>query len=109
MTRTASPFKHKLQRNPVKQICSLPVRWWLQIRQWHSRKQPLVSVERLNYLRRLLQIGSGLGFDRGLCIDRYYIEQFLSAHALDVRGRVLEIADDTYTQRFGGGPLCQYD
>ncbi len=61
-----------------------------------------VYVERLSYLRRLLQIGNILGFDRGLCVDRYYIERFLSAHTQDVRGSVLEIGDDTYTQRFGG-------
>ncbi len=66
-----------------------------------------VYVERLSYLRRLLQIGNILGFDRGLCVDRYYIERFLSAHTQDVRGSVLEIGDDTYTQRFGGGRVTR--
>jgi FkbM family methyltransferase len=41
------------------------------------------------------------GFDRGQTIDRYYIEQFLAAHATDIRGRVLEVAERTYTERFG--------
>jgi SAM-dependent methyltransferase len=41
------------------------------------------------------------GFDRGLPIDRYYIEKFLAQHAPDIRGRVLEIGDDFYTRKFG--------
>jgi SAM-dependent methyltransferase len=42
------------------------------------------------------------GYDRGTPIDRYYIENFLAAHADDVRGRVLEVQEDDYTRRFGG-------
>jgi SAM-dependent methyltransferase len=34
-------------------------------------------------------------------IDRYYIERFLAAHADDIRGRVLEVKDRGYTERFG--------
>jgi len=49
------------------------------------------------------------GFDRGLPLDRYYIERFLSAHALDIRGRVLEIQDDTYTRKFGGDRVTKSD
>ena len=41
------------------------------------------------------------GFDRGLPVDRYYVENFLAKHARDIRGHVLEIGDDTYTKRFG--------
>ena len=41
------------------------------------------------------------GLDRGQCIDRYYIERFLEAHARDIRGVVLEIGDNAYTLRFG--------
>jgi len=44
-----------------------------------------------------------------LPIDRYYIERFLSAHAPDIRGRVLEIQDDTYTRKFGGNRVTQSD
>jgi SAM-dependent methyltransferase len=48
------------------------------------------------------------GADRGLPIDRYYIEHFLRmnssfegyAHGY-IRGRVLEIGDDYYAQKFG--------
>jgi SAM-dependent methyltransferase len=43
------------------------------------------------------------GFDRGGAIDRHYIEAFLEAHAGDIRGRVLEVANGRYTRRFGRG------
>lgn len=52
-------------------------------------------------LRRLVPVSREFGFDRGLPIDRYYIEKFLAAHADDIRGRVLEVGDDSYTRRFG--------
>lgn len=41
------------------------------------------------------------GHDRGTPIDRYYVETFLNEHRGDIRGRVLEIRDSTYTDRFG--------
>jgi SAM-dependent methyltransferase len=41
------------------------------------------------------------GFDRGTPIDRYYIERFIADHRADIRGRVLEIGDSSYTRRFG--------
>jgi SAM-dependent methyltransferase len=42
------------------------------------------------------------GYDRGTPIDRYYIESFLRNNADAVRGRTLEVGDDTYTATFGG-------
>jgi SAM-dependent methyltransferase len=53
-------------------------------------------------LRRLAPVSREFGFERGLPIDRYYIEQFLAKHAGDIQGRVLEIGDDSYTRQFGG-------
>jgi SAM-dependent methyltransferase len=52
-------------------------------------------------LRRLQPISREFGYDRGLPIDRHYIERFLNAHRQDVTGRTLEIGDDEYTRRFG--------
>jgi SAM-dependent methyltransferase len=49
------------------------------------------------------------GLDRGLPIDRYYIEQFLTAHSEDIHGHVLEVGDATYTHRFGGSRVIQSD
>jgi glycosyltransferase involved in cell wall biosynthesis len=60
-------------------------------------------------LRRVDPINPEFGFDRGRPIDRVYIEDFVSRHAVDVRGRVLEIGDDAYTRRFGGGRVAARD
>lgn len=49
------------------------------------------------------------GFDRGKPIDRWYIERFLAQHAADVRGRVLEVAESTYTGWYGGGDVTASD
>jgi SAM-dependent methyltransferase len=60
-------------------------------------------------LGRLAPISSSFGFDRGQPIDRYYIEKFLAHHADDIRGRVLEVADNAYTRAFGGERVTQSD
>lgn len=52
---------------------------------------------------------SDWGFSRGLPVDRPYIEAFLERHAADIRGRVLEVGDDSYTRRFGGERVTQRD
>ncbi|HWH96006.1 MAG TPA: methyltransferase domain-containing protein, partial [Baekduia sp.] len=45
----------------------------------------------------------------GQPIDRFYIERFLQRRAADVRGRVLEVLDDTYTRRFGDAAVTRAD
>jgi SAM-dependent methyltransferase len=46
---------------------------------------------------------------RGIPIDRYYIDAFLSRYAADIRGHVLEIGDCGYTRRFGGKHVDRVD
>jgi SAM-dependent methyltransferase len=58
-------------------------------------------------LRRIEPISRVFGLDRGKAIDRYYIEDFLARHAADVRGSVLEVADNAYTRQFGGERVTQ--
>jgi SAM-dependent methyltransferase len=70
---------------------------------------PPVGTVRFGSLRRLSPLSRDWGFDRGQPIDRYYIEQFLSTHAADIRGRVLEIDTNTYTRAFGGNRVIQSD
>lgn len=55
----------------------------------------------LGTLRRTRPLSDHWGFDRGTPVDRFYIEQFLLAHRGDIRGRVLEVKDSGYTDRFG--------
>jgi SAM-dependent methyltransferase len=54
-----------------------------------------------------LPVSMDFGFDRGLPIDRYYVEAFLERHAVDIGGCVLEVGDDQYSRRFGGGRVTQ--
>lgn len=70
---------------------------------------PPVSWVRFGSLRRLKPISPDWGIERGQAIDRYYIEKFLSNHANDVQGRVLEIGGNDYTMRFGGSRVAQSD
>lgn len=70
---------------------------------------PPVGLVRFGSLRRVKPISSDWGTDRGLPIDRYYIEKFLQHHAGDIQGRVLEIGDDSYSRRFGGTRITQQD
>jgi SAM-dependent methyltransferase len=60
-------------------------------------------------LRRLHPVSREFGYDRGLPVDRYYIEKFLEQHAGDICGRVLEVGDDSYTRRFGDERVRQRD
>lgn len=42
------------------------------------------------------------GMGRGMPVDRYYIESFLGCHKDLIHGRVMEIGDRMYTEKFGG-------
>ena len=64
---------------------------------------------RFGNLRRLTPFSREFGFDRGTPVDRFYIEWFLSRYEADIRGRVLEIGDDSYTKRFGGSRVTRSD
>jgi SAM-dependent methyltransferase len=75
--------------------------------QW--KRWRAASSVRFGTLRTVSPISRVFGIDRGLPIDRYYIERFLAQHAPDIRGRVLEVADNTYTRRFGGGQVMISD
>ncbi len=60
-------------------------------------------------LRKLTPVSRVFGTDRGTPLDRYYIERFLERHRSDIHGRVLELGDPGYTQRFGGNRVEQSD
>ena len=76
------------------------------MRPW--RRREVSERERLG-LTRLEPVSRVFGFDRGKPVDRWYIERFLATHAADVRGRVLEVAESTYTQWYGGDDVTQSD
>jgi len=67
-----------------------------------GERRPPIGGVRFGDLRRLSPISRNFGVDRGRPVDRYYVDNFLARHADDIRGRVLEIKDATYTRRYGG-------
>jgi len=60
-------------------------------------------------LRRLQPVSRVRGWDRGTLIDRYYLVKFLQAHAADIKGHVLEFADDDCTVKIGGKAVVKSD
>lgn len=81
-----------------RRLLPLPVRRRLvRLTRW-----PPVGWVNFGSFRRLSPISRDWGSERGRPVDRYYIERFLANHAQDIKGRVLEIGDNTYTRRYGG-------
>ena len=77
---------------------------------WLTREQRVELRQRLNRLlrpafpgtlRRTTPLSRRWGYDRGLPVDRYYIERFLAEHRRDIRGCVLEVKDSEYTTKYG--------
>ena len=85
----------------------LPKAWRRHLVRW-SRRPRVGSVD-WGDLRRLEPLSRVWGGDRGLPVDRYYIESFLEANADQIRGTVLEIGDDAYSRRFGGAEVESYE
>ena len=52
-------------------------------------------------LRNLKPISRVFAYDRGTPIDRVYIESFLGKNRDAIKGVVCEIADNSYSKRFG--------
>ena len=77
------------------------------MRAWINR----VQRPRIAHLpiRRLTPASRRYGNERGQPVDRYYIEKFLAENRQCVRGKCLEVRDDTYTRRFGGSAVDRAD
>ena len=81
-----------------------PIRGWVRAKIRRQREGFALGRVRLGHLRRLTPLSRGGGIEP---IDRYYLEGFLERHAVDIKGRVLEIGDDYYTHRFGGSRVTR--
>jgi SAM-dependent methyltransferase len=57
----------------------------------------------LGTIRRTTPLSDHWGRERGTPVDRYYIEHFLAGAGHLIRGRVLEVMNADYTERFGAG------
>ncbi len=65
------------------------------------RIQQLIEPAWLGTLRRTKPLSEHWGTERGTPVDRYYIARFLQRYRADIHGRVLEVKDSGYTDRFG--------
>jgi SAM-dependent methyltransferase len=99
----------RLVRNVLFKASLPPVRRWLRARWETDADTPPVGLVRFGSLRRLSPISRDWGDDRGGPVDRYYITNFLSRNRQDVRGRVLEIAEDVYAKWFGEDRVTHID
>jgi SAM-dependent methyltransferase len=70
---------------------------------------PTFGKVRFGDLAGTKPIGEVFGGNRGLPVDRYYIEYFLAANSDVIEGRVLEVQEDDYTKRFGGAAVTHSD
>jgi glycosyltransferase involved in cell wall biosynthesis len=107
LARALFPYRHPLLHR-VRTLGLGDVRKGMRERLERSRI-PAVGRVRLGSLRRTEPISRRFGFDRGVPIDRYYIERFLERHELAILGRVLEVGDSTYTRKFGSDRVTRRD
>ena len=90
-------------------ILPAAMRRWM--RQTHVRTSewPPYKMVRFGSFRRVTPIHAGFSVGRGNYVDRYYIERYLEQNAACIKGRVLELAENDYTVRFGGDRVTQSD
>ena len=83
--------------------------WVVRRQRRHGLLWPRRGTIRFGDLHRLTPISPIFGIDRGLSVERYYIDRFLAAHRTDVRGHCLEIGDPAYTRKFGDDRVTRID
>jgi hypothetical protein len=98
-----------MSSNAVKLVVDRIARSGMGERLLRQLTKPPVGKIDWSTLRRTTPVSRWFGCDRGTPLDRYYIEQFLQSNARNVHGRALEIAEDTYTRRFGGERIVSCD
>ena len=94
----------------AKKILPAPIYYWIAtiFRRIFQGYVP-VGKANLGSFKRLTPISRYWGADRGLPINRYYIENFLTRYSSDIRGHVLEIGEAMYTLKFGGTRVIKSD
>ena len=79
------------------------------VRRYRGTWPPPVGGIRFGDFSSSEPLSRDFGYERGTPIDRYYIENYLESRSADVQGHVLEIAEDTYSLRFGGSKITRQD
>jgi len=94
----------------AKRILPPEVRLWVVRQQRRFGLQwPRAGSVHFGSFHRLDPISPIFGIDRGLPIDRYYIEAFLAENQSDIRGHALELGDSFYLDKFGQGSVEKVD
>jgi SAM-dependent methyltransferase len=60
-----------------------------------------IGFYRLLHARKLIPICSNFGWSRGTPVGRYYVDRYVSEHAAQLGGSVLEFGDKRYSDCFG--------
>lgn len=94
----------------AKRVIPAQARAWIVGRQRAHRLQwPRAGSVDFGGLRRVTPVSPIFGLDRGMPIDRHYIERFLATHRAEIRGRCLELGDAYYLTKFGDGRPTRID
>ncbi|MBD5487031.1 MAG: class I SAM-dependent methyltransferase [Lachnospiraceae bacterium] len=70
---------------------------WEQIRKYICSEENAALIKNMD----IRPVGKKYGSDRGGSICRYYLDQFLREQKKVISGKVLEIGDRNYTEKFG--------
>jgi SAM-dependent methyltransferase len=79
---------------------------------WKMRRiVPIPPRGSVNFgdLRSMKPVSRHWGLDRGLPVDRFYVEKFLVRYAQDIQGNVLEVGDNRYTRGLGKNRVTSSD
>ena len=79
------------------------------VARYRRKWPPMVGAIRFGDFASQTPLSYDFGYDRGTPVDRYYIENFMSDRSEDVAGHVLEVAENTYSLRFGGSKITKQD
>jgi SAM-dependent methyltransferase len=83
--------------------------WVVHQQRRYGLQWPRRGSVRFGSFYRVTPISPIFGLDRGLPIERYYIETFLDRYRSDVHGRCLELGDATYIKKFGAARVTHSD
>ena len=104
----AAVLTREFYRKIARQLLPMRIRRWLRALRQRRYRTGESRVD-LGDLRRTKPFSREFGYDRGQPIDRYYIENFLARHADDIQGGVLEVKENSYTRKYGGGRVSVSD
>lgn len=79
-------------------------RWVVPRPRGRTRRDLIARVRNQQYA----PVSRSFGYERGLPVARFYIEQFISIHKADIRGRSLEVKNDNYLRRFGDHQVTEF-